>query len=71
MTPPPEPVVAGPLGGLRIVVTRPRDQAASLVEALEAQGAEAVSVPVIKITDVDGGVGRTALRVRAMATGLR
>ena len=25
MTPPPEPVVAGPLGGLRIVVTRPRD----------------------------------------------
>ncbi len=65
MTPPPEPVVAGPLGGLRIVVTRPRDQAASLVEALEAQGAEAVSVPVIKITEpLDGGVGlRTALRV--------
>ena len=65
MTPPPEPVVAGPLGGLRIVVTRPRDQAASLVDALEAQGAEAVSVPVIEITEpLDGGVGlRTALRV--------
>ena len=65
MTPPPEPVVAGPLGGLRIVVTRPRDQAASLVDALEAQGAEAVLVPVIEITEpLDGGVGlRTALRV--------
>ncbi|MEO0495024.1 MAG: GNAT family N-acetyltransferase [Actinomycetota bacterium] len=65
MTPPPEPVVAGPLGGLRIVVTRPRDQAASLIEALEAQGAEAVPVPVIEIVDPpDGGVGlRTALRV--------
>lgn len=65
MSQPHEPVVAGPLGGLRVVVTRPRDQAASLVEALEAQGAEAIAVPVIEIVDPpDGGVGlRTALRV--------
>ncbi|MEM8707343.1 MAG: GNAT family N-acetyltransferase [Actinomycetota bacterium] len=65
MSQPHEPVVAGPLGGLRVVVTRPRAQAAALVDALEAVGATPVPVPVIEIVDPpDGGVGlRTALRV--------
>ncbi len=59
-----DPVIRGPLGGLRVVVTRPRAQAAALVEALEAVGASPVSVPVIEIEDPpDGGVAlRAGLR---------
>ena len=38
-----------PLFGKRILVTRPRDQAAELVELLEAHGAEAVEAPMIRI----------------------
>lgn len=37
------------LGGLRIVVTRPRDQASELVDALAALGATPISFPTIKI----------------------
>lgn len=53
-----------PLSGLRVVVARPRHQAAVLVDALEAMGAIAVSVPVIDIADpADGGAAlRAALR---------
>lgn len=40
-----------PLQGLRIVVTRTRAQAAELVEALEALGAEVVIFPTIRIED--------------------
>lgn len=40
---------AGPLTGLRIMVTRADRQAAALAEALEAQGADAVRCPVIEI----------------------
>jgi len=38
-----------PLFGKRVLVTRPRDQAAELVERLEAQGAETIVAPMIHI----------------------
>jgi uroporphyrinogen III methyltransferase/synthase len=38
-----------PLAGRTIVVTRPREQAASLLEPLEALGAEVLVVPTIRI----------------------
>lgn len=56
-------MTAGPLAGVRVVVTRPREQSAALCDALGALGAEAVPVPVITIEDPpDGGAAlRTAL----------
>lgn len=52
-----------PLGGLRIVVCRPRRQARSLVEGLAAAGAQVLSAPVIAIVDPDdrGKALRSAL----------
>src|SRR6185295_3454123 len=38
-----------PLFGKRIVVTRPREQAAELIELIESMGAEAIEVPMIRI----------------------
>jgi uroporphyrinogen III methyltransferase/synthase len=38
-----------PLFGKRIVVTRPREQAAELIERIEAMGAEAIEAPMIRI----------------------
>lgn len=58
-------VPAGPLAGLRVLVTRPRAQAASLSSALRAQGAEPVEVPTIRIEDA----GESASLDRAL-TGL-
>ncbi|HEX3623291.1 MAG TPA: uroporphyrinogen-III C-methyltransferase [Acidimicrobiales bacterium] len=51
-----------PLFGRRVVVTRARAQASSLVEKLAALGAETVELPTIEIVGpADGGVGlRTA-----------
>ncbi len=42
-----------PLFGKRIVVTRPREQAADLVEMLEALGAEVIQAPTIRIVPPD------------------
>jgi uroporphyrinogen III methyltransferase / synthase len=38
-----------PLFGKRVLVTRPRDQAAELVERLESEGAEPIVAPMIRI----------------------
>lgn len=49
------------LHGLRVVVARPRAQAAGLIEALVAEGATAVPVPAIEIVDPpDGGAAMQA-----------
>ena len=56
-----------PLAGVRVVVTRTREQSAALSEELENLGADAVPVPVIEITDPpDGGA---ALRAGLAALG--
>ena len=54
------PAAAGPLTGLRVMVTRSDDQAASLIRALEAEGATTVACPVIAIEPIDVGAGRLA-----------
>lgn len=47
--PPRQSVPAEPLSGRRIVITRPREQADDLVDALTALGAEVVAAPAIRI----------------------
>jgi uroporphyrinogen III methyltransferase/synthase len=54
-----------PLFGRRIVVTRARAQASTLVEKLHALGAEAVELPTIEIAGpADGGVALRAAAAR-------
>jgi hydroxymethylbilane synthase len=50
----------GPLTGLRIMVTRADDQAASLTGALEAEGASAIACPVIAIEPIEVDAARLA-----------
>ena len=49
-----------PLAGLRVMVTRAGDQAASLTHALEAEGAAVVGCPVIAIEPIAMEAGRLA-----------
>lgn len=46
-----------PLLGVRIVVTRPREQAAELVEGLQRYGAEVFTMPLIRIDDPEDSSG--------------
>src|SRR5213593_1346185 len=48
-----QPRMSATLRGRRIVVTRAKDQAADLVRALEALGAEVSAVPVIRIEPLE------------------
>jgi uroporphyrinogen-III synthase len=57
------------LGGLRVVVTRPRDQAAELGAGLVALGAEVVYLPVIEIADPPSW-DELDLALRKLAEGL-
>jgi uroporphyrinogen III methyltransferase/synthase len=43
------PAAAGPLAGRRVVVTRPRAQAAALATLLEDDGAEVLALPTIRL----------------------
>lgn len=43
----------GRLAGLTVVVVRPADQAAPVIDALAAEGAEAVHVPLVEVADVE------------------
>lgn len=45
--------MSGELAGLKIVVTRPREQAGKLARALEKQGAQVIAFPTIEIRGTD------------------
>jgi len=45
-----------PLAGLRIVVTRPREQAAQLVQGIEKLGGVCIQFPLLEITRIDNNL---------------
>src|SRR6266705_3174183 len=60
--PPRQPFSLRPLSGRRIVVTRAREQAAELVDALTKLGAQVIAAPTIRIEPLtDLGALRAAL----------
>jgi len=60
--PPRQPLSLRPLTGRRIVVTRAREQAAELVDALTKLGAQVIAAPTIRIEPLtDLGALRAAL----------
>lgn len=48
---PESPAPPRTLAGLRVLVTRPRDQAENLAQLIEARGGQAIRFPVIKIAE--------------------
>lgn len=63
LAPPP-----GPLAGITVVVTRPRDQSGPLCEALTAAGARVVELPVVEPGPPEDG-GAALARAAASASG--
>jgi len=57
---------AGPLAGMRVLVTRPRERAAGLQALIRAAGGEPVSWPAIEIGDPEdpAALDRTILRLK-------
>jgi uroporphyrinogen-III synthase/GNAT superfamily N-acetyltransferase len=58
-----------PLEGVRVVVSRTREQSAGLIEDLESLGAVAVPIPVIEITDPPDGGAALRAGLRTLETG--
>ena len=58
-----------PLDGLRVVVTRPREQAGSLVDALRRRGAEPIELPTIRIVPARDRIHLTGALLTAVDGG--